>query len=54
MASAGCALLTTSVGGAVADWFSGGSLFGHPIEIHQPPPGVLSFWQSLRHEPGTT
>ena len=51
MASAGCALLTTSVGGAVADWYSGGPLFGHPIEIHQPPPGVLDFWASVR-EPG--
>jgi catechol 2,3-dioxygenase-like lactoylglutathione lyase family enzyme len=48
MALNGCALLTTSVGGAVADWFSGGPLFGHPIEIHQPTPGVLGFWQSLR------
>ena len=54
MARAGCALLTTSVGGAVADWFSGGPLFGHPIEIHQPPQGVLDFWQSLRQLPGTT
>jgi hypothetical protein len=47
MAASGCALLTTSVGGAVANWFSGGPLFGHPIEIHQPPPGVLAFWQSI-------
>lgn len=45
--SAGCALLTTSVGGAVANWFSGGKLFGHPIEIHQPTPGVLGMWASL-------
>jgi glyoxalase/bleomycin resistance protein/dioxygenase superfamily protein len=50
LASAGCALLTTSVGGAVADWFEGGSLFGHPIEVHQPTEGVLSFWESLRPE----
>lgn len=48
LASAGCSLLTTSVGGAVADWFAGGSLFAHPIEVHQPTEGVLSFWQSLR------
>ncbi len=48
LATAGCPLLTTSVGGAVADWFAGGSLFGHPIEVHQPTEGVLSFWQSLR------
>jgi methylmalonyl-CoA/ethylmalonyl-CoA epimerase len=45
--SAGCALLTTSVGGAVANWFAGGPLFGHPIEIHQPPQQVLNFWQSI-------
>jgi methylmalonyl-CoA/ethylmalonyl-CoA epimerase len=48
MAAAGCALLTTSVGGAVANWFSGGPLFGHSIEIHQPPQQVLNFWQSIR------
>jgi hypothetical protein len=36
----GCALLTTSVGGAVANWFTGGPLFAHPIEIHQPTAGV--------------
>jgi methylmalonyl-CoA/ethylmalonyl-CoA epimerase len=48
LANAGCPLLTTSVGGAVADWFAGGSLFGHPVEVHQPTDGVLSFWQSLR------
>lgn len=47
LAAAGCPLLTTSVGGAVANWFGGGPLFGHPIEIHQPPPGVQAFWQSL-------
>jgi hypothetical protein len=45
---AGCALLTTSAGGAVANWFSGGPLFAHPIEIHQPTPGVLGMWGSLR------
>ncbi|MHC5794795.1 VOC family protein [Lacisediminihabitans sp. FW035] len=45
--SAGCALLTTSVGGAVANWFGGGPLFGHPIEIHQPTAGVLGMWASL-------
>lgn len=44
---AGCALLTSSVGGAVADWFSGGALFAHPIEIHQPTPPVLRMWGSL-------
>ncbi len=43
----GCALLTSSVGGAVANWFAGGSLFAHPIEIHQPTPGVLGMWASL-------
>lgn len=52
LASAGCPLLTTSVGGAVADWFGGGRLFGHPIEVHQPTDGVLSFWQSLRPASG--
>jgi catechol 2,3-dioxygenase-like lactoylglutathione lyase family enzyme len=52
MALAGCALLTTSVGGAVANWFSGGPLFGHPIEIHQPTPGVLGFWQSITEASG--
>jgi hypothetical protein len=46
--SSGCALLTTSRGGAVADWFTGGGLFAHPIEIHQPTPGVLGMWDSLR------
>lgn len=46
--SAGCALLTTSVGGAVANWFSGGRLFAHPIEIHQPTAGVQGMWSSLR------
>jgi 4-hydroxyphenylpyruvate dioxygenase-like putative hemolysin len=50
MAAAGCALLTTSVGGAVANWFSGGPLFAHPIEIHQPPERVLKFWQSILDE----
>ncbi|MEP7177675.1 MAG: VOC family protein [Pseudonocardiales bacterium] len=48
MAAAGCVLLTTSVGGAVANWFSGAPLFAHPIEVHQPPPGVQAFWQSVR------
>ena len=50
MAAAGCALLTTSVGGAVANWFSGGPLFEHAVEIHQPPERVLNFWQSIRDE----
>lgn len=54
LATAGCPLLTTSVGGAVADWFSGGSLFGHPIEVHQPARGLLDFWQSVRSESTTT
>ena len=48
LAAAGCPLLTTSVGGAVANWYEGGPLFGHSIEVHQPPPGVLAFWASLR------
>ena len=43
MAGAGCGLLTTSAGGAVADWF-GAPLFGHPVEIHQPAGPVLDFW----------
>ena len=47
LANAGCVLLTTSVGGAVADWFSGGALFGHPVEVHQPTDGVRAFWDSL-------
>ena len=52
LAASGCALLTTSVGGAVANWFSGGPLFAHAIEIHQPPAGVEAFWQSLREPSG--
>jgi len=48
LAGAGCPLLTTASGGAVADWFSGGPLFGHPIEVHQPTPGVLAFWAAVR------
>jgi hypothetical protein len=47
MAANGCPLLTTSVGGAVANWYGGGPLFAHPIEVHQPPDGVRRFWQSL-------
>jgi hypothetical protein len=43
----GCALITTSVGGAVANWFTGGPLFAHPIEIHQPTAGVKGMWASL-------
>ncbi len=54
LAEAGCALLTTSVGAAVADWFAGGPLFGHPIEVHQPTDGVLSFWQSVRQASSAT
>jgi catechol 2,3-dioxygenase-like lactoylglutathione lyase family enzyme len=52
MAAAGCSLLTTSVGGAVCNWFSGGPLFAHPIEVHEPPPGVQAFWQSVRDAAG--
>ncbi len=48
MTGAGCGWLTTSVGGAVADWFTGGGLFGHPVEIHQPTAPVLAFWESVR------
>lgn len=48
LAGGGCTLLTTAVGGAVANWYAGGPLFGHPIEVHQPPAGVLAFWESLR------
>lgn len=47
MSSNGCALLTTSVGGAVADWFGGGRLFAHPVEIHQPTAVVRGMWDSL-------
>jgi hypothetical protein len=47
LAASGCALLTTSVGGAVANWFTGGSLFAHPIEIHQPTAPVRGMWESL-------
>jgi hypothetical protein len=50
MIAGGCALLTTSVGGAVANWFDGGSLFAHPIEIHQPSAGVLGMWSAVREE----
>lgn len=48
MAVAGCALLTTSVGGAVANWYDGGPLFEHAVEVHQPSAGVRAFWDSLR------
>jgi hypothetical protein len=48
MTGAGCGWLTTSVGGAVADWFTSGGLFGHPVEIHQPTAPVLAFWESVR------
>ena len=47
MELAGCALLTTSRSGAWADWFEGGPVFGHPIEIHQPTAGVLGMWGEL-------
>ncbi len=47
LAAAGCGLLTTSVGGAVADWFRA-PLFGHPVEIHEPSGPVLAFWASVR------
>ena len=47
MEESGCALITSSVSGAVANWFSGGSLFAHPIEIHQPTEGVWNMWKSL-------
>jgi hypothetical protein len=50
MTTNGCALITTSVGGAVANRFSGGSLFAHPIEIHQPSAGVLGMWAAVREE----
>ena len=50
LVSNGCALVTTSVGGAVANWFSGGPLFAHPIEIHQPTAGVLGMWSAVRTE----
>jgi hypothetical protein len=47
LAGSGCALITASVGGAVANWYSGGSLFAHAIEIHQPTAGVRGMWDSL-------
>ncbi len=47
LASSGCSLITSSVGGAVANWFTGGPLFAHAIEIHQPTAGVLGMWKSL-------
>ena len=50
LAASGCALLTTSVGGAVANWFRGGALFAHPIEIHQPTAPVLGMWAAVRNE----
>ena len=50
MTGNGCALITTSVGGAVANWFSGGPLFAHPIEIHQPTAGVLGMWAAVGNE----
>jgi hypothetical protein len=50
MTDNGCALITSSVGGAVANWFSGGALFAHPIEIHQPTAGVLGMWSAVKAE----
>ena len=50
LAVSGCALVTTSVGGAVANWFTGGPLFAHPIEIHQPTAGVRGMWAAVRDE----
>src|SRR5580693_5054565 len=50
LAASGCALLTTSAGGAVANWFTGGALFAHPIEIHQPTAAVLGMWSAVRTE----
>jgi catechol 2,3-dioxygenase-like lactoylglutathione lyase family enzyme len=47
LAVAGCPLLTTSRSVAWADWFEGGPVFGHPVEIHQPTPPVLGMWQSV-------
>lgn len=47
LAQVGCPLLTTSRSGAWADWFEGGPVFGHPIEIHQPTAGVLAMWGGL-------
>jgi catechol 2,3-dioxygenase-like lactoylglutathione lyase family enzyme len=47
LAAAGCGLLTTSAGGAVADWFRA-PLFGHPVEIHEPGQQVLDFWAGVR------
>jgi len=48
MEAAGCPLLTTSQAVAWADWFEGGPLFGHPVEIHQPTPPVLGMWAAIR------
>jgi catechol 2,3-dioxygenase-like lactoylglutathione lyase family enzyme len=47
MELAGCPLLTTSRSGAWADWFEGGPVFGHAVEIHQPTAGVLGMWDGL-------
>lgn len=47
MAQVGCPLLTTSRSGAWADWFEGGPIFGHPIEIDEPTQGVLNMWSSV-------
>ncbi len=48
LAAAGCPLLTTSRSGAWADWFEGGPVFGHPIEVHQPTPPVLGMWGAVK------
>jgi hypothetical protein len=42
LTGAGCGLLTTS---------SGGGLFGHPVEVHEPTAPVLAFWESVRAAP---
>jgi catechol 2,3-dioxygenase-like lactoylglutathione lyase family enzyme len=48
LAGAGCPLLTTSRAVAWADWFEGGPVFGHPIEVHQPTAPVLGMWAGVR------
>lgn len=48
LAAAGCPLLTTSREVAWADWFEGGPVFGHPIEVHQPTAPVLGMWAGVR------
>lgn len=46
--AAGCPLIHTAAAGAVrVAWHDGGSLFPHPIEVHQAGPPILGMWRRL-------